>query len=45
MVTLLPITLILPWIVRRRRNTSVGIIIHGAFNAAGFIVVASGAGS
>jgi membrane protease YdiL (CAAX protease family) len=45
MVTLLPITLILPWIVQRRRNTSVGIIIHGAFNATGFIVVASGAGS
>jgi hypothetical protein len=23
--------------VQRRRNTSVGIIIHGVFNAAGFI--------
>lgn len=45
MVTLLPITLGLPWIVQRRRNTSVGIVIHGAFNAAGFIVVASGAGT
>jgi membrane protease YdiL (CAAX protease family) len=45
MVTLLPITLILPWIVLRRRNTSVGIIIHAVFNAAGFVVAASGAGA
>ena len=33
------------WIVQRRRNTSVGIVIHGVFNAAGFVAVASGAGS
>ena len=45
MVTLLPITLLLPWIVQRRRNTSVGIIIHGVFNAAGFIAAVSGAGT
>jgi membrane protease YdiL (CAAX protease family) len=45
MVTLLPTTLLLPWIVQRRRNTSVGIIIHGVFNAAGFIVAANGAGT
>jgi membrane protease YdiL (CAAX protease family) len=43
MVTLLPITLLLPWIVQRRRNTSVGIIIHGVFNAAGFVVATTGA--
>jgi membrane protease YdiL (CAAX protease family) len=43
MVTLLPITLFLPWIAQRRRNTSVGIIIHGVFNAAGFVAVANGA--
>jgi membrane protease YdiL (CAAX protease family) len=42
-VTLLPITLLLPWIVQRRRNTSVGIIIHGVFNAAGFIAATAGA--
>jgi len=30
---------------QRRRNTWVGIIIHRALNAAGFIVVASGLGS
>jgi membrane protease YdiL (CAAX protease family) len=45
MVTLLPITLLLPWIVQRRRNTWVGIIIHAIFNAAGFIVAASGVGT
>ncbi|NOJ38327.1 CPBP family intramembrane glutamic endopeptidase [Bradyrhizobium australiense] len=45
MVTLLPVTLLLPWIVQRRQNTSVGIIIHGAFNAAGFIAAISGAGT
>jgi membrane protease YdiL (CAAX protease family) len=45
MLTLLPITLLLPWIVQRRRNTWVGIIIHGIFNAAGFIAVATGVGA
>ncbi len=42
MILLLPIALLLPWIVQRRRNTSIGIIIHAAFNAAGFIVAISG---
>jgi hypothetical protein len=41
LVTLLPITLLLPWIVQRRRNTSVGIIIHAVFNATGFILATS----
>ena len=45
MVTLLPITLLLPWIVQRRRNTWVGIIIHAIFNAAGFILATSGVGT
>jgi membrane protease YdiL (CAAX protease family) len=44
-VTLLPITLLLPWIVQQRRNTWVGIIIHAIFNAAAFIFVASGIGT
>jgi membrane protease YdiL (CAAX protease family) len=43
MVTLLPMTLLLPWIVQRRQNTTVGIVIHGLFNAAGFTLVTSGA--
>src|SRR5262249_22937277 len=41
LVMLLPITLLLPWIVQRRQNTSVGIIIHAVFNAAGFILATS----
>jgi membrane protease YdiL (CAAX protease family) len=41
LVMLLPITLLLPWIVQRRRNTSVGIVIHAVFNAAGFVLAAS----
>jgi membrane protease YdiL (CAAX protease family) len=45
MVTLLPMTLLLPWIVQRRRNTTVGIVMHGLFNAVGFILATSGAGS
>jgi membrane protease YdiL (CAAX protease family) len=43
MVTLLPMTLLLPWIVQRRRNTTVGIVMHGVFNAAGFVLATSGA--
>jgi membrane protease YdiL (CAAX protease family) len=42
MLLLLPIALLLPWIVQRRRNTSVGIVIHAIFNAAGFIVAIGG---
>ena len=45
LVTLLPMTLLLPWIVQRRQNTTVGIVIHSLFNAAGFILVTSGAGT
>ena len=45
LVILLPITLLLPWIVQRRRNTWVGIIIHGVFNSAGFVFATSRLGS
>ncbi len=45
MLLVLPITLLLPWIVQRRRNTFVGIIIHGVFNAAGFVLAISGRGN
>jgi len=41
---LLPITLLLPWIVQQRQNTTIGIVLHGVFNAAGFVAVATGAG-
>jgi membrane protease YdiL (CAAX protease family) len=42
LVMLLPITLLLPWIVQRRRNTWVGIVIHAVFNSTGFILATSG---
>lgn len=42
MLVLLPIALLLPWIVQRRRNTWVGMIIHAVFNAAGFMAAISG---
>jgi len=44
MLVLLPIALLLPWIVQRRQNTWVGMIIHAVFNAAGFIAAISGRG-
>lgn len=42
LVTLVPITLILPYVVQRRRSTWAGVVIHGAFGAAGFLVLAFG---
>ena len=42
MLLLLPIALLLPWIVQRRRNTTEGILIHAIFNAAGFLAAVSG---
>jgi membrane protease YdiL (CAAX protease family) len=45
LIMLLPITLLLPWIVQRRRNTSVGIIIHAVFNAVGFVLATGAPGA
>jgi len=42
LVTLVPITLILPYIVQRRRSTWVGVAIHAGFGAAGFLALAFG---
>jgi membrane protease YdiL (CAAX protease family) len=42
-VVLLPIECIVPYIVQRRGNTWLGIIIHGLYNGTGFILVALGA--
>ena len=42
LVTLVPITLILPYVVQRRRSTWVGIVIHAGFGAMGFLVLAFG---
>lgn len=41
---LLPIELIVPFVVQRRKNTWLGIIIHGIYNGTGFILVALGIG-
>jgi membrane protease YdiL (CAAX protease family) len=40
--TLVPITLILPYIVQRRRSSWIGVALHAAFGAAGFLVLAFG---
>ena len=45
MAMILPITLILPWVAQRRQNTWVGILIHGIFNAMGFILTVTGLGT
>jgi len=42
LVTLVPITLILPYIVQRRRSTWIGVVIHAAFGAMGFLALAFG---
>jgi membrane protease YdiL (CAAX protease family) len=44
MLLILPTTLIVPWIVQRRQNTWVGILVHGIFNAMGFILTITGLG-
>ena len=42
LLTLVPITLILPYIVQRRRSTWAGIVIHAGFGAMGFLALACG---
>lgn len=42
LLTLVPITLILTYVVHRRRNTWIGVVIHGGFGAMGFLVLAFG---
>jgi len=42
LVTLAPITLILPYVVQRRRSTWTGVVIHAAFGATGFLALALG---
>ena len=41
-LTLLPILLILPWVVQRRRNAWIGVLIHAGLNGPGFLAVALG---
>ena len=42
LLTLMPITLILPYVVQQRRNTWIGVIIHTGFGAIGFLALAFG---
>lgn len=42
LATLVPITLILPYVVQRRRSTWAGVVIHAGFGAMGFLVLAFG---
>lgn len=42
MILLLPIVFILPWIVQRRGNSSIGIVLHATLNGPGFLAVALG---
>ncbi|MEX1140645.1 MAG: CPBP family intramembrane glutamic endopeptidase [Bacteroidota bacterium] len=41
-IVLLPIEFIVPYVVQKRQNTWLGIIIHGLYNGSGFIMVALG---
>ncbi len=41
-IVLLPIEFIVPYVVQQRKNTWLGIIIHGIYNGGGFILVALG---
>ncbi len=39
MILLMPILLIIPFVVQRRKNTWIGILIHGIVNGLGFISI------
>lgn len=42
MLVLWPVTLIIPYLVQRKRNAWIGVVIHAAVNGPGFIAVAFG---
>lgn len=42
LLTLVPITLILPYVVQRRRSTWTGLVIHAGFGLVGFLALAFG---
>lgn len=42
LITLLPILFILPWIVQRRKNTWIGVLIHAGLNGSSFLAIAFG---
>jgi membrane protease YdiL (CAAX protease family) len=41
---LIPIVFVLPYVVQRRRNTTIGVVLHAGLNGPGFIAVALGLG-
>lgn len=41
-VILIPIEFVVPYVVQKRQNTWLGLIIHGLYNGSGFILVALG---
>ncbi|MDY6940797.1 MAG: CPBP family intramembrane glutamic endopeptidase [Cyanobacteriota bacterium] len=42
LLMLIPIIFILSWIVQRRRNTWIGLLIHGIINGGGFLAISLG---
>ena len=42
LLNLVPITLILPYVVQRRRSTWIGVVIHTGFGTMGFLALAFG---
>ncbi len=44
-IVLLPIEFVVPYVVQKRQNTWLGIIIHGLYNGSGFVMVALGVAS
>jgi membrane protease YdiL (CAAX protease family) len=41
-LALVPLEFIVPYIVQKRRNTWIGVLVHGVYNGIGFILVALG---
>lgn len=42
LIALVPIVTVLPWVVQKRRNSWIGVIVHAAFNGPGFLAAALG---
>jgi membrane protease YdiL (CAAX protease family) len=42
LLVLAPTTLIVPYVVQRRRNSWIGVVLHGGLNGPGFLAVAFG---
>lgn len=42
LLVLLPIIFIQSWVVQRRQNTWIGVLIHGTINGGGFLAISLG---